>query len=121
MLYYPLRKEIDMSEATKLYEESFDGDRKVQIVKSQVMEHLEGVEEARYHLEELENEIDFNEIGKDLDPQGEHENEYCEEIQAEESEYEHLNPDEILQRDEKKSSSGLYKKIEIPGDSDLRE
>ena len=121
MLYYPLRRELDLSEATHIYEESFDGTRKVQLVKSQVMEHLEGVEEARYHLEQLESEIDFSEIGKDLDPEGEHDNEYCEELEAQESEYGHLNPDDILQRSETKSLSGLYKRIEIPGESDLRE
>ena len=121
MLYYPLRKEIDLAEARKLYEESIDGNKKVHIVKSQVMEHLEGVEEARYHLEQLENEIDFSEIAKDLDAQGEHENEACEELEQEESEYEHLNPDDLVLRSETKSSSGLYKRIEIPGDNDLRE
>ena len=120
-LYYPLRKEIDLMEATEMYEETFNGERKVQLVKSQVMEHLEGVEEARYYLEQLESEMDLSEIGKDLDPEGEHENEYCEELEAEESEYEHLDPDDIMHRSEAKSSSGLYKRIEIPGDNELRD
>ena len=121
MLYCPLRKDIDMTEARMLYEESFEGIRKVQRVKSQVMEHLEGIEEARYHLEQLESEIDFSEIAKDLDPQGEHENQDTAELELEESEYEHLNPDDLLLKSAAKSSSGLYKRIEIPNDCDLRE
>ena len=121
MLYYPLRKEIDLPEATKMYEETFNGIQKVQLVKSQVMEHLEGVEEARYHLEQLESEIDFTEIGKDLDAMGQHANEYCDELEAEESEYEHLDPCDVSNRIESKTSSGLYKRIEIPSDNDLRE
>merc|ERR1711923_448819 len=44
MLYYPLRREVKVSEATEMYEETFDGFRKVQLVKNQVMEHLQGIE-----------------------------------------------------------------------------
>ena len=121
MLYCPLRRDVDMAEARTLYEETFQGKRKVNLVKFQVMEHLEGVEEARYHLEQLESEIDFNDIAKDLDPHGVHENEETEELVQEESEYEHLNPDDLLLQNEGKSTSGLYKRIEIPSDSDLRE
>ena len=38
MLYYPLVKEIDMKEARNLYGEMYKGKRKVDIVKSQVMD-----------------------------------------------------------------------------------
>ena len=120
MLYCPLKRESDMSEARELYEEVCDGIRKIDIVKSQVMEHLEGIQEARYHLEQLENEIDFNDVAKDLDPQGQQEND-CEDLEAEASDYEHLNPDDLLLQSETRSSSSLYKKIEIPGDGELRE
>ena len=120
MLYYPLVKEIDMKEARNLYGEMYKGKRKVDIVKSQVMEYLQGVEEARYHEEMLENEIDYSETARKLDPEGELENEESEELELEESEYEHLNPDDLSLSSENQTSSGLYKRIKIPGDRDLR-
>jgi len=111
MLYYPLRREIELSEARKIYEEKYNGNRKVETVKSQVMEYLEGVQEARYHLEQLENEIDFSEIAEELDPQGEQEKD-CDDQETEALEYDHLNPDDLLLRSEAKSASGLYKTSE---------
>ena len=53
MLYRPTREEIDMDQVETLYEESYHGRRKVDIVKSQVMEHLEGVEGARYYVKQV--------------------------------------------------------------------
>ena len=43
MLYRPTSNEVDMDEVELQYEEMHDGKRKVDIDKSQVMEHLEGV------------------------------------------------------------------------------
>ena len=120
MLYYPLQEELQMENARVLYEETFDGRRKVDIVKEQVMEYLEGVQEARYHLEMIENDLDFSEIEKLLDPQGIKDNEECEDMEEEDSAFEHLNPDDLLSKTERPVSSGVYKKIEIPGDRELR-
>ena len=119
MLYYPLNAELRTDQAKGLYNETFEGTRKIEIVKAQVMEHLEGVEEARYHIEMLENEIDFDETAKQFDPEGVQDNKECEEMEEDSSEYEHLNPDDLKLRNDKPSSSGLYKKIEVPGDADL--
>ena len=47
MLYRPTNKEVDVDQIETLYEETSGEKRKVDIVKSKVMEHLEGVEEAR--------------------------------------------------------------------------
>ena len=120
MLYYPLQKELEMEKARVLYEDTFDGRRKVDIVKEQVMEYLEGVQEARYHIEMIENDLDFTEVAKLLDPQGMKDNEECEDMDEEESEFEHLNPDDLLSKNDRPVSSGIYKKIEIPGDQELR-
>ena len=46
----------------------YDGKRKVDIVKSQVMEHLEGVEEARYYVDQVRKELDLTETSEQLDP-----------------------------------------------------
>ena len=51
MLYRPTREEIDMDKLESMYEETYNGERKIDIVKSQVMEHLEGVEEGRYYVQ----------------------------------------------------------------------
>ena len=47
MLYRPTREEFDLTIVESLYDEMYNSERKVDIVKRQVMEHLEGVEEAR--------------------------------------------------------------------------
>ena len=64
MLYYPLQGELTIDQAKKLYDEMYDGRRKVEVVKAQVMEYLESVEEARYHLEMLENDLDLSEVAE---------------------------------------------------------
>ena len=43
MLYRPTQEEIDVDQVEALYDETYNGKRKVDIVKAQVMEHLEGV------------------------------------------------------------------------------
>ena len=49
------------------------------------MEHLEGVEEARYHIEMLEHEIDLEETAKQLDSEGVQDNKECEELKGSEN------------------------------------
>ena len=51
MLYFPHKSEINLEEAPKFFEELYNGQRKVDIVKSQVMEYLQDVTEARYFVE----------------------------------------------------------------------
>ena len=73
MLYSPLRDELEMEQVEKLFKEEYNGERKIQIVKSQVMEFLESVTEARYHVEQLEKEgkLDLDPTGAMIDPMGE--------------------------------------------------
>ena len=60
MLYRPVSEEIDPTQVESQYEEMFRDKRKVDIMKSQVMKHLEGVEEGRYYVEQ---EVDLSDVG----------------------------------------------------------
>ena len=62
----------------------------------------------------------FSETAETLDAQGVKEDDECDELEEELSEYDHLNPDDLLLRKDKQTSSGLYKKIVIPRDEELR-
>ena len=121
MLYRPTSTEIEIDEVEDLYGEMYNDKRKVDIVKNQVMEHLEGVEEARYYVEQAKKEIDLTEIGKTLDPALEQENDDCnEEELVEHPDMIHADPDQIMSREENCVTS-IYRKIEIPNDTELKE
>ena len=47
ILYFPHKTEMTLEDAPDFFEESFEGERKVDIIKSQVMEYLQDVTEAR--------------------------------------------------------------------------
>ena len=51
MLYRPQRNEIEIDKVLELYEEKYNGERKIDLVKNQVMEFLESIEEARYFVD----------------------------------------------------------------------
>ena len=59
MLYKPVAEEIDIDNVEALYNEMHNEERKIKIVKTQVMEHLEGVEEGRYYDEQVKKELDL--------------------------------------------------------------
>ena len=78
------------------FKESSDGvQRNIQIVKGQVMEHLESVEEARYFVEELHiNQVE--DVGDEIDATNAQEKLDClEEDIIEHPDFAHLNPDEL--------------------------
>ena len=84
MLYYPLKREITFDEAENLYNEEFDGRRKIEIVKNQVMPFLQGVEEARYYVDQAlkvqEKEKDLEKIAAKFEPNDDknrHRKSYC--------------------------------------------
>ena len=54
MLYYPLRDDIKEEEIETLYEDKHGEKRKVDLVKSYVMEYLEDNQEARYYVDQLQ-------------------------------------------------------------------
>ena len=120
MLYRPLHKEVDIEEAEALYNETYEGKRKVDLVKSQVMEHLEGVEEARYYVEQVKKELDLTEVGNALDPALEQNNADCdEEVELEHPEFTHRDP-ELIPKEEETMAAGNYKRVEIPNLDELK-
>ena len=121
MLYRPVKDEIDTDEAEALYEEMYEGKRKTDLVKSQVMEHLEGVEEARYYVEQVRKELDLTKVAEKLDPALEQDNADCDdEAEAEHPEYSHIDPGQIVS-EQAKPEAVKYRRVEIPSDSTLRE
>ena len=130
MLYRPLDHEIEADEIEAFYFEKIEDTEtlKIQVVKSQVMEYLEGVEEARYHVEQIkkELEIDLDEaVGSKLDPMGMQDNDDCTEDLEDDSEnFEHCNPDHIdidESKPNKEIAKALLRKIDLPTAMELRE
>ena len=97
MLYYPLRDEVDLDNVQALYEDTFDGKNKIDIIKSQVMEFLESVTEARYFVEEANKELDLEGITEEMDPQGHQDNQECNDEELEvHPEYSSCHPGKIF-------------------------
>ena len=121
MLYRPTNKEIEVDQIENLYNDMNGDKRKVDIVKSKVMEHLEGVEEARYYVEQAKKELDLSEISNELDAALEQENADCvAEGLVEHPDFVHADPGEII-NNERKNEASIYRKIEIPNDNELKE
>ena len=96
MLYRPTREEFNPEEVESLYDESYNDERKVDIVKRQVMEHLEGVEEARYYVEEVKKQLDTTDTAIKLDPTLQQDNADCdEEVTEEHPDYIHIDPGQL--------------------------
>ena len=77
MLYRPLRREVPHDDILALYEESFEDTSKIENVKSQVMEFLESVSEARFYAEEAKKELELEQVAENMDAQGQQENDDC--------------------------------------------
>ena len=123
MLYYPLRNEVNEDNIETIYEEEHDGERKVDIVKRQVMEFLEDIEEARYYVDQLKKdiEIDLKETAMMLDPAGEQENEDCEDEGDEDHEvYECFNPENLLENESSVHQQSFYRRVDLLDKNDLK-
>ena len=129
ILYYPHRSEADLAlddidQCFELYQCSG-----INTVKAQVMPHMQGVEEARYHVEEtLKNQsVEQNaleEVGILLDAQAEQENQDDLDEGMEESDvYVATNPDNLDLPKERDGASptvsSLFPAIKIPCEADL--
>ena len=113
MLYVPLTEEVPLDMVNDIYNDSLDGVRKVDLVKRQVMEHLEDVMEARYFVEKVMKNIDTENIGCILDPNLEQANDDCEEEEFKDHpEFQHLDP-ALIDKNEAVVSKSIYRKIEI--------
>ena len=122
MLYSPHRDEVNMETVQEKYNEMYQDKRKVDLVKSVIMEYLEDVEEARYFAELAKADMDLEETAARLDPENEQINADCDLDLEEEEEYgpyEHLNPD-LMDVSDEIPKAGFYKKITIPDEESLK-
>ena len=104
-------KELDIENIVDLYNENYGKERKVDIVKSQVMEFLVDVMEARHFVDQAEKQQDLDDIGTQMDPNNEQDNEDCDDLEAEEHpDYLHANPDSLELQDTL-VTKGLFKRI----------
>ena len=83
------------------------------------MEYLESTEEARLYVEEV---MKTEEVGNELDPEGEQELGDCDlDGQILHPDFQHLNPDDLSIQEEKKGFEKQFKPIEVDDLSILRE
>ena len=121
MLYKPLSDEVPKESILEMYEESYNGERKVDLVKAQVMPFLEDVTEARFYVDEVMKDIDTEEVEKTLDPHLVPDNEECNEESEEEcSTYGHLDPRNIDIPEDPLPAKSIYRSIEIKPIEELR-
>ena len=128
MLYRPLVNEVNSDDVEALYMEEYNGRRKIDIVKNQVMEHLVGVEEARHHVAQVMNEMSEEkreETAAKMDAMGLQDDEDCiEEGVDEHNEYEYFNPDHANLKDDRKkdqnNAAPSLRAIELPTTEELK-
>ena len=114
ILYFPHIKELKLEETFEFYEEKINGERKVDLVKRQVMEFLEDVNEARYFVEEALKDIDVQETGFALDSTFAQANLDCEdEGIVEHPDYGHINPEIVDDVNDEIPIKSIYRKVEI--------
>ena len=119
LLYTPFRSEDELEQrVAKAAEDGYISlSEQIQAVKSQVMEHLESTEEARFMVQEALNQND--EVGAEMDPTGEQENDDCElEELLMHPDYQHLDPSEFLNVEKTTKTEKSYRPIKID-DMDL--
>ena len=122
MLYMPHDTELSYEEAQILYQELYNGERKVDIIKRQVMEHLQDVTEARFFAEEALKDVDLEETEFNFNAVQMQENaDFETEGNEEHPGYGHIDPDLLDNADECIPMQSRYRKVEIPSLNDLKE
>ena len=120
MLYYPLTDEVQEDKILQMYNETHDDKRKVDIVKSQVMEFLEGIQEQRFMVEEALQKLDLQAIEEALDAQGAQDNDDCGEMDEEQHpDYQHRVPSQRNLNVDPLKEASIYRKIDVPTDAEL--
>ena len=124
MLYYPLENEVQDEKIEEIYNEMIGGKSRINIVKSQVMEHLESVEEARYYVEQMKKDVKEGieeVVAAEMDPMGKQDDDDCEEEDAEENDdYQYCDPENIVM-DEPQKNSAVFRRLVIPSSDELRQ
>ena len=127
MMYKPFRDISELQKDTlKQYEERepTTGKRRIDLVKEQVMQHLESVEEARFNLEQAQLNVDMEKMGILLDPTLEQENADCLLEGTEDCpEYFALDPEdlEIAEEESSHTHKSTYRSFEISDENTLRQ
>ena len=114
LLYTPFRSEEELekrvAEAAKTGYVALN--EQIQAVKTQIMEHLESTDEARYMVQEALDKME--EVGAELNPMGEQDREDCEmEEQMLHPEYHHLDPSEFLSLENDNKLEKSYRPIKV--------
>ena len=113
LLYKPFSSETELENIIKnLTDSELDvHNKQIQCVKEQVMEHLDGVSEARYFAEEFRRNED---TGETLDPQGEQDVDDCEyEGIIDHPDFPDLDLEALEEEVKKKSFEKTYKVMDI--------
>ena len=89
------------------------------------MEFLEGVQEARYHAEQMKKELDIDALedaaAVQMDPTGHQDNEDCDDDEPlEHEDHQHCNPNNIDVHEQDKCTS-LLRSIELPSNDELKD
>ena len=125
MLYYPLRNDVKEDQIEILYNEKYKDKRKVDLVKNQVMEYMEDIQEARYYVDQLQREMEVNlkeAAAVMLDPAGEQDNDDCEENGNDEHEdYQYCNPHDFTNNEDFNSERPAYRRVDIVDTKELKE
>ena len=122
MLFMPHETELSYEEAQIMYEELHNGERRVDAVKRQVMEHLQDVTEARYFAEECLKDVDLEETEMNLNAAQMQENADSElESIMDHPGYGHIDPDLLENADECLPIQNRYRKVQISSIEDLKE
>ena len=127
MLYKPFRHISELQTDTlSQYEERepTTGKRKIDLVKQQVMQHLESVEEARFNLEQAQLNTDMEKMGILLDPTLEQDNADCLLEGAEDNpEYFAFDPEDLAVNEEETNNTykSTYRSFEISDGDTLKQ
>ena len=122
MLFMPHETELSYEEAQIMYEELHNGERRVDAIKRQVMEHLQDVTEARYFAEECLKDVDLEETEMNLNAAQMQENADSElESIVDHPGYGHIDPDLLENADECLPIQNRYRKVQISSIEDLKE
>ena len=101
----------DEDKCRKLYLEKKDA---IQFVKSHLMPFAQGIEEARHYVEQAKQneEQPENNVGEELDPEKEQENEECNDGEDQlHPDFAHLNPDDYDFQKDSNQAKRAFRKI----------
>ena len=117
---YTNESELGCDDEDKCRQLYFDKKDSIKYVKSHILPFAQGLEEARYYMEEItKNEEDKRNIGEDLDPTLEQELQDLDEEETVHPDFTHINPDEIEIEQNLAQTRQTLKHIQIKSKEEL--